>query len=129
MNIGLHRIVHHEYSIPANSSACQHGREFPTDRYDNIAKPQGPSIELMVEPNLEIFSGITMVKRYPTKISSRQEGNKEMRFGSVRFDNVRSMTIKYLAQHAQNGKIKRAGLSNYLDRYVQTAGCCNQLIV
>jgi len=122
-NIGFDRIVHHEYSIPANSSACQHGREFSTDRYNKVAKPQGPSIELMVEPNLEIFSRITMVERYPTKISSRQEGNKEMRFDSVRFDNVRLMTIKYSAQRAQNSQIQWAGLWNYLDRYVQTAGC------
>src|SRR6202453_3736944 len=95
VNFGLHRIVHHGYSIPANSSACQQGREIRTDRYEKIAKSQGPSIELMVDPSLEIFSRITMVKRYPSKPSFRQQGNKEMRFGSVRLDNVRSMTIKY----------------------------------
>src|SRR5580700_10917267 len=94
---GLHRIVHHEHSIPANSSACQQGREIRTDRYDKIAKSQRPSIELMVDPSLEIFSGITVVKRYPSKLSLPQKGNKKMRFGSVRLDNVCSITIKYFA--------------------------------
>jgi len=51
----------------------------------------------MVDPSLEIFSGVTMVKRYPSKLSLEQKGNKEMRFGSVRLDNLRSMTIKYFA--------------------------------
>src|ERR1700683_1657317 len=96
-NFGLHRIVHDEYSISANSSTCQKGREIRTDRYDKIAKSQGPSIELMVDPSLEIFSGVTMVKRYPSKLSPGQKGNKKMRFGSVRLDNLRSMAIKYFA--------------------------------
>src|SRR3974390_958063 len=129
MNISIHRILHYGNAIWANSSTLQRGCKLRTDRNDRIAQPQGPSIEVLVKLSLEIFHGVPMVKRYPSKLLSSHEGNKKMRFDPVRFNNVRPMTLKDFTQCAQNLQVKRATLLYDLDGDFQTVSYRHELII